>query len=47
VTNAHHKSFMEWSREFKIVDGADPDFLPAVLQMFKQETDTVQANFAK
>jgi hypothetical protein len=47
VTNARHTSFMEWSREFKIVDGADPDFLPTIQQMIKQETDTVQAYFAK
>ena len=47
VTNVRHTSFMEWSREFKVVDGADPDFLPTVLQMFKQETDTVQTYFAK
>jgi hypothetical protein len=38
---------MEWSREFKVVDGADPDFLPAFLKMIKQETDTVQAHFAQ
>jgi hypothetical protein len=47
VTNVRHTSFMEWSREFKVVDGADPDFLPTILQMIKQETDTVQAYFAK
>lgn len=46
VTN-ERKSFMEWSREFKVVDGADPDFLPMFLKMIKDETDTVQAYFAK
>jgi hypothetical protein len=47
VTNQRDKSFMEWSREFRLADDADPDFLPMFLQMIKTETDTVQAYFAR
>jgi polyketide cyclase/dehydrase/lipid transport protein len=47
VTNERGTSFMEWSREFRIVEGADPGFLPMIMQMIAQETDTVQAYFAR
>jgi hypothetical protein len=46
VTNDHGRSFIEWSREFKVTDDADPGFLPMLLQMIEQEIDTVQAHFA-
>ncbi|QQQ79716.1 SRPBCC family protein [Saccharothrix sp. 6-C] len=47
VTNDHGRCFMEWSHEFKVVDNADPAFLPSFLDMVAGEMDTVQAYFAQ
>ncbi len=46
ITTDHGRCFMEWSREFAVVDGADPAFLPAFLDMVAGEIETVQAHFA-
>jgi hypothetical protein len=46
VTNEPGRSFIEWSREFRVVEGADPEFLPFLEGLIAQEIDTVKAHFA-
>jgi hypothetical protein len=46
VTNEPGHSFIEWSREFRVVDGAPPDFLPSLESLFNQEIASVKAHFA-
>jgi hypothetical protein len=46
VTNDHGRSFVEWSREFKVIADAEPGFLPMLSRMMEQEIDTVRAHFA-
>ena len=45
VTN-DGRSFIEWSREFRVVDGAAPDFLEGFLELLGQEIAAVKAYFA-
>lgn len=47
VTNEPSRSFIEWSREFRVVAGAPPDFLPSLEALFDQEIASVKAHFAK
>jgi hypothetical protein len=46
VTNEPDRSFIEWSREFRVVDGAPPDFLPSLEALFAQEIASVKEHFA-
>jgi Polyketide cyclase / dehydrase and lipid transport len=46
VTNEPGRSFIEWSREFRVVDGAPPDFLPSLEALFDQEIASIKAHFA-
>lgn len=46
VTNDPARSFIEWSREFRVVEDADPGFLPFIEGLIDQEIDTVKAHFA-
>lgn len=46
VTNDPTRSFIEWSREFRVVEDADPGFLPFIEELIGQEIDTVKAHFA-
>lgn len=46
VTTDPTRSFIEWSREFRVVPGAPPDFLPALEGLFEQEIDSVRKYFA-
>jgi hypothetical protein len=47
VTNEPSRSFIEWSREFRVVPGAPPDFLSSLEALFDQEIASVRAYFAK
>ncbi len=46
VTNEPGRSFIEWSREFRVVEGAPPDFLASLEALFEQEIASVKAHFA-
>lgn len=46
VTNEPARSFIEWSRQFRVVDGAPPDFLPSLEVLFDQEIASVKTHFA-
>lgn len=46
VTNEPGRSFIDWSREFRVVDGADPEFLPSIEALFDQEIASVKSHFA-
>ncbi|MGH3929712.1 MAG: SRPBCC family protein [Pseudonocardiaceae bacterium] len=46
VTNDPACSFIEWSREFRVVEDADPEFLPFLEGLIDQEIDAVKAHFA-
>jgi hypothetical protein len=45
VTN-DGRSFIDWSREFRVVEGAAPDFLDGFLGLLGQEIAAVKAYFA-
>ena len=45
VTN-DGRSFVEWSREFRVVEDAEPDFLDGFLTLLEQEIAAVKAHFA-
>jgi len=45
VTN-DSRSFIEWSREFRVVEDAAPDFLEGFLPLLEQEIAAVKAYFA-
>jgi polyketide cyclase/dehydrase/lipid transport protein len=45
VTN-DGRSFLEWSREFRVVEDAEPDFLDGFLTLLEQEIAAVKAHFA-
>ena len=46
VTNEPSRSFIEWSREFRVVEGAPADFLASLEALFEQEIASVKAHFA-
>jgi hypothetical protein len=47
ITNEGKKRcFVEWSREFSIVDGADPNFLDFILALLPGEVAKLKAHFA-
>ena len=37
---------MDWSREFRVTDDAEPGFLTSLEALFDQEIDNVKAHFA-
>lgn len=45
VTTDPGRSFMEWSREFKVTDDAAPDFVDTLLAMIENEIDAVRVHF--
>ena len=45
VTN-DGRSFLEWSREFRVVEDAEPDFLDTFLTLLEQEIAAVKEHFA-
>lgn len=46
VTNEPSRSFFSVSREFRLVEDADPQFLPSLLALMDQEIDNIKAHFA-
>ena len=46
ITNEPNRCFIDWTREFRVVEGADPEFLPLLEGLIAQEIDTVKAHFA-
>jgi len=47
VTTDPTRSFIEWSREFRVTDDAAPDFVDGLLAMIGNEIEAVRAHFAK
>jgi hypothetical protein len=45
VTN-DGRSFLGWSREFRVVEGADPGFIEGFMDLLAREVGAVKAHFA-